>query len=254
MSHRIKILLLAGIAFAWQAWGASVFVPFPGLTSSGAGLAEGALDTNFLLISAPLGVPVDTNPYVVRSTYNWGAGEELAFPYIGTTWHHNESTLDGTKWIGVQSSYAGPDRYHLGPTDPAGVYVFRLQFTMEAGATSPIISGLWAADNRGTIMLNGVEVAVSPVECASKDHPDCFITPTAFQISSNFIVGVNYLDFYIENEILSTGNPTGLWVQMSGGYWIEEVPEPATVATLGGGGVGLIGLALLRRRRQSQKS
>ena len=54
----------------------------------------------------------------------------------------------------------------------------------------------------------------------------CFDHFTAFQITSDFVQGVNRLDFVVTNDDCGPlcVNPTGLRVE----YRLSEVPEPAT--------------------------
>jgi hypothetical protein len=252
MSHRKCALLSASLLlFAGQAVADSVYVPFPGLASTGAYLTEGSQDVNFMLISAPEGVDPWVNPTVVRSTWDWGTGEVAAYPF-GGGWFDNTNE---TKWLGVGETYHGPRRYEAGASDPSGIYIFRTEFVLPEGFTSAVISGGWAVDNLGTIVLNGTTVATTPESCAVTPlGPMCYKSPLALSISTGFVTGVNYLDFVIENEVRAVGNPMGLWASLQGGYWIEQtVPEPGTAALLGVGAAGLVLLAVRRRQRQQNQ-
>ena len=251
MRHRRYLLSVCALLLAGQMWAAPVFTPIPGLTSTGAGLTEGSLDVNFLLISAPAGVPTSVYPRVVRTTANFGdgMGYQPAFPFLPGTWYPDSP---GTKWIAPKPSYAGLDRFSLGPSDPAGTYIFEITFTLTAQQLATTeIWGSWAADNRGVVLLNGTQVAASPDSCANKVHPDCFLAPVPLYIDVGFVAGINHLDFVITNEVLAAGNPVGLWAELEGGSW--TIPEPGTAALWGGGAGALAGLAALRRRRSDRK-
>jgi hypothetical protein len=253
-----KFVVLAGLLAVCSvlSQAAPVLVPIPGIVSSGAGLAEGAVDVNFLLISAPDGVPLNISPKVVRTTIDYGSGSQAAFPFWPGAWIPNSAE---SQWLGVLDSYSPPTRYAYGPADPSGWYQFRLTFVLPSSyaANNATISGSWMADNRGQLYLNGVaqpSVYTPPSgggiwgssthSCAATDD-QCFKAMHAFELTSGFVAGVNNLDFYVRNQDnLPYGNPAGFRVEMSGANYM--VPEPSTVMLWAG---GLIALALLRRRK-----
>jgi len=254
MRHRRYPLIVCALLLAGQMWAAPVYTPIPGLTSTGAGLTEGFLDVNFLLISAPAGVTTNVYPYVVRTTANFGYGyQEPAFPFLPGTWYPDSPEV---KWLGVQPSYAGPTRSTLGPSDPAGTYIFETTFSLTAAQVSTaVINGVWAADNNGTVVLNGTQVAASPDWCATDPLAYCFLTPDTLIIDTGFVAGINHLDFVITNDVQpGPGNPVGLWAYLEGGSYggFEPVPEPSTALLWGGGVAALAGIVLLRRRHPRQ--
>ncbi len=215
-----------------------VFDPILGIVSTGAGLADGATDVNFLLISAPAGVPLGISPKVVKTMIDYGAGSQSAFPFWHDTWVPNTAN---SQWVGIQDSYSAPTRDGYGPADPGGWYTFRMTFVLPSSfaAQHATIAGAWAADDRGQIYLNGVEQS----SCGATGAP-CFRAMQAFDINSGFVAGINYLDFSVYNNFQEHGNPTGFRVDFSGANYM--VPEPSTFVLWAG---GLAGLALLRRRK-----
>jgi len=246
MSSRSVVLIVGGLTLlVCQAFAAPVLVPIPGIQGTGVGLAEGAQDTSFLLIAAPAGVPTGVHPVVIRTTVDYGDGNGLqpAFPFWPGTWIPD--TAAG-KWVGVGDRYSAATRYGYGPADPAGMYVFEVQFTLTPTATGGHIWGTWSADNRAVITLNGVEVARTPTGCWNAPSPNCYQSSYGFDITSSFVAGVNHLQFVVENEVLQYGNPVGLWVDMRGEVW--DVPEPSTIIL---GCAGLAALMALRRRKRA---
>lgn len=236
---------------------APVLVPIPEIVSTGAGLAEGDTDVNFLLISAPDGVPLNISPKVVRSMVDNGSGPQPAFPLWPGSWIPNDGE---SQWLALNDSYADPGPTGYGPSDPSGWYTYVLVFhlpSMYAAQTASII-GSWSADNRGELYLNGIhqpELYTPPASggpwgsdthtCDADDNL-CFMAMHAFHITSGFQPGVNYLQFRVWNEELATGNPAGFRFAVSSATY--ETPEPSTVALWL---CGLGGLVLLRRRKAS---
>jgi hypothetical protein len=234
---------------------APVLVSIPGIVSSGAGLAEGATDVNFLLISAPAGVLTGISPKVVRSTVDYGSGPQPAFPLLPTLWAANDAN---SQWLSVNDSYWDAATRTPGASDPSGWYVFLLVFQLPStyAAQNATIIGSWAADNRGQIYLNGNPVSdlytpptgggpwgANTHACGTDDQ--CYMAMHAFEIDSGFQAGTNYLEFHVWNGESPVGNPTGFRFDVASASY--AVPEPSTLALWLG---GLAGLALLRRCRR----
>lgn len=173
-----------------------------GLDAIGNYLPAGGLDGNYNVILSPSGpfTPV--------------AISDAGFPF--GPWVPNNPTF--SRWIGPNINSQGP----------AGFYLYRTTFTLPANANlaSATITGLWGTDDPGLdIFINGTSTAQISAG---------FTSLVPFSVTSNFNVGLNTLDFLLQNA----GGPTGLRVdRISGNYNI--VPEPASLclAALGIGGM-----------------
>ncbi|HOQ46485.1 MAG TPA: PEP-CTERM sorting domain-containing protein [Bryobacteraceae bacterium] len=235
--QKIVIGFAGALIFGVLLGQAAPIVTIPEIVSSCAGLAEGDIDSNFVLIDAPDGVPTGVSPRVVRSTVD---GVQPAFPLWPGSWVPNDSE---SQWLALNDSYSDPGPSGYGPSDPAGWYTYVLVFYLpswHAAQTASII-GSWSVDNRGELLLNNTIQHT----CYAEDNR-CFDLMHPFQITSGFQQGVNYLYFRVWNENLDIGNPAGFRFAVTSATY--EAPEPSTVALLI---CGLGGLVLLRRRRAS---
>jgi len=174
-----------------------------GVDSFGNVLAENQTDPHYTLTAGPiLGAPI-----VATSSNAWPVAPNG--PWIG------DNTI---------SAWIAPTTDTSAPTD---TYVYTTTFDLTGfDFATANIDGLWAQDDVGSILLNGV-MAVS----ASGGYSN-FDT---FAISSGFIAGVNTLDFVVVN---SGGGPTGLRVEMTG--TAKPIKEPVTLALFC---TGLLGIA-----------
>lgn len=139
-------------------------------------------------------------------------------------------------WLGdnTTSRWIGPQGAQLDGV-LNGKYIYQTTFNLAGfDYMTAVINGQFATDDlNGVIRLNGN--AVGPLSAG-------FTSWTPFSISTNFIAGINTLQFEVIN---SGGGPTGLRVEMTGNARASDVPEPASLALVA---LGLIGAGLASRR------
>lgn len=123
---------------------------------------------------------------------NGGGASAFVVSPIDAAWLTNNSM---SQWIGPTTDGIG-----LG-----GVYTYRMTFQVDC-TNDVLISGRWAVDDAGSIILNGA-TTVSTVSGGSgfgSWHP--------FTITSGLVPGLNTLEFFVTNAIIVTG----LRVEVSG--------------------------------------
>ena len=183
-----------------------------GVDASGTPQANNAAESHYSLISTPDG----STPGVRVATGTNG------YP-MGFWFGDNPSSA----WVGPKPE--------SDLTGPAGHYDYRTTFSL-AGltASTAAISGRWSTDDSGVdILLNGVSTGSTA---------GGFSVFYNFSLTSGFLSGTNTLDFIVNNN----GGPTGLRVEMTGTAEPTSVPEPASLALLG---AGLLGLRMIGRKR-----
>ena len=233
----MKRIFLASVAVLSVA----VFTPMAayaniieGLVNTGAGLTDGQIDTNYAVVQVPtVDGPATQAVAVVGSGFPFGYWVVPA-------------TSSNANWISAE----GRDP-NLDP-NLDGTYEYQLRFFLASNAASLTISGNWAADNRGSdILLNGVSSGETTGPVGANGYTEL----TSFVVSGTGHAGWNDLDFDTVNFAQNGGNPTGLLVMdISGFYTPEDIvphsvaaaPEPASIAILG---AGLLGIGVIRRKR-----
>jgi hypothetical protein len=184
--------------------------------SCGTQLAPGAVDGNWALSTTAETVN-QPSAYVTLTG-------QFPFP----PWLPN--TANG-QWIGPQ--VGGNEQ-----NDAPGLYTYTETFNLSAFTLATVVlSGDFAADNSAEIFLNGVDTGIGTTSLSST---------TPINLSSGFVQGLNTLSIVVTNNPGSTGNPSGLFVELSGNGSIAGIPEPGTIALLG---LGLAGLGSLKFRR-----
>lgn len=201
-----------------------------GVNDSGVPLANAARDTHYDLISGPALGTSDSYPFDPYIFTGSGGGWPINPYYQGS----NQGP-----WIAdnTSSAWVAPIAPIIDSLDthPVGTYTYRTTFDLTGlNPGTAVITGRWSTDNTGPkIVLNANDVL---------DASSGYSTWYDFDIDSGFISGINTLDFVVWNASGTTGNPTGLRVEMTGTANI--IPEPASLALLG---VGLVGIAFRRK-------
>jgi PEP-CTERM motif len=163
--------------------------------------------------------------YVIQSSTSPGFAGSQAVTYFNGAYAPNDAN---SRWISL-SANGSPG---------SNTTVYRTTFSLAGlDPTTAAITGLWGADNIGTIFLNGVSTGVTT---------STFSSLTAFSITSGFVAGLNTLDF----QVVDQGAPTALRVDDLVGTAREvsgAVPEPASWAMMLLG-FGAAGMAIRRQR------
>jgi len=208
---------VAVIGLSANVHAASINVFNTGVDANGAVVANGTVgDQHYTLLSAPS----------FQSTTIKVANAANGYP-IGP-WYGDNSL---SQWIG--------------PNDPilsgaVGDYVYRTTFDLSGlDQTSASLKFRWATDDVGSnVVINGVSTGLSAP----------WANFSGWQtINSNFVAGINTLDFKVNNS----GGPTGLRVEFDhqlsqATAVVSSVPEPETLAMMM---MGLAMMGVVRRRR-----
>ena len=172
------------------------------------------------------GVDASNNPYTTNGAaelhYKVNGGTGIAYKHPA--------------WVGASDAYwiaaqAGGN-YSINP----GLYTLTFDLTGLDAATAQI-SGRFAADDQGSVSLNGGNAI---------NTTNGFSGLTAFSFNSGFVAGLNTLTFTV---IDTGGRPAGLLVSgLSGTADVAAaaVPEPATWGMMLLG-FGMVGFAARRR-------
>lgn len=152
----------------------TIYDPIPGLFDTGvndsrAVLDDGAVDNHFRLVTNP---DAATTEAIVH--------DSSIFPIVSGPWLANS---EQSKWIGPRfdtSQAAGGD------------YVYRLVVNLTGlDAATAFITGRWATDNDGDLLLNGAPTGLR--------NTAQFASWTEFRLTNGFLTGTNILEFKVNN-------------------------------------------------------
>ncbi|MDH0863001.1 PEP-CTERM sorting domain-containing protein [Mitsuaria sp. GD03876] len=200
-----------------------------GLVNTGAGLGAGAVDSHYSFsVVAGASTGLAGNGHVTD-------GNQAPFP----TWMGNNAS---SSWLIPTANQN--DVFDTGST--SGVFKWTLTFDLSGfDASTASFSGRWAADNNGSVLLNGHVISTLGAEKG-------FLDWTAFTATTGFVAGLNTLEFVVNNIATAGGNYTGLRAEflntnVNRSVVVPAVPEPKTYALMLAG-LGALGF-LARRRR-----
>ncbi len=219
-----------------------------GVNANGNALAGGSLDPHFSVISgpAPLSYPVPAVVYTSSNPNN-----------ISSSWVPDSST---SAWIGFNNT----SNDSVNGKSYFGTYTYRMTFTLGSSLTTAVLSGFWAADQNGSIALNGQTTGAGWSGTTLADgnwNSSSFPNLNAFTIASGFKSGLNTLDFIVNEPdgfdglrvagltLTTTVNPsppitpTQIQVPYSDpvGMDLASVINPANYQLLSSGGDGVLG-------------
>lgn len=172
-----------------------------GVDATGAVLADGTVDSNYVITASVDGPSTET-----------AKSSASGFPI--PPWLGDNSV---SRWIGETAGYPSLN-------EGTGLFNNQTTFTSPIAGTVTIV-GQWATDNAGSdILINGVSTGATS---------SGFSAFAPFTITAPVVVGVNTLDLVQTNA----GGPGGVRAEFSSA---SVTPEPASLSLLGLGGLSLL--------------
>ncbi len=215
-----KNLALVFVLVAGSLTAAPITIFNTGIDGQGAPLPVGATDPHYTLLISP--DPTFKGPAAFVST--------IPPVYIPNS--------NNSQWIAPGPSNTQSDNYSVGS------YTYETVFDLTGlDPTTAVLGGEFAADDQGTIFLNGQSTGITT-------GPGGWTTFHIFGISSGFVSGINKLDFVVDNN---GGGPSALRVELGGTATaapVSTVPEPYTGLFTAVALAALVGYNRFRLRRK----
>jgi hypothetical protein len=225
--RKIGLLLAVALLASFPAFGGAFTINNTGLGTAG------AVDSFWTITADPDPAAVWTDAYKVT-------GSPSSYPF--TAWAANATVAPLSAWIAPRGTYPSS-----ATQDAAGTWVFTTTFTLSGiiPGTASISGQMWADNAVTDVILNGNSLGITT-------NPGSLGTATGFTVSSGFQSGLNTLSFNVLNRITegAGAGPVGFRAQFETGTGEDasQVPEPATFGLIG---IGLFGLAAVRRSRKN---
>lgn len=204
-----------------------------GFNSSGSALTQGSTDGNWTIISIPSGS-------VTASAYVTDGSAGGTTPFESGAWIKDGSDSTTSKWISPSATETS--------NNASGQYIYQETFSLTGyDPSSVVITGEWAVDNSGYIMVNGTQVATGASGLVANGTLGAFKSFTSFTLNfsnADFISGTNTIDFYVTNSTAGSPNTTGLNVDISSAT-ASAAPEPVSFSLAG---IALAALAMCKRK------
>jgi hypothetical protein len=192
----------------------------------------------------------NTGTALTGTDANWQVGASQAtivtagVPSGSPGWLANSGSV--SRWISTTDNVGGMSAL----SDV--VYDFTTTFTGDASKyvlSTVVIEGRWAADDYGSAFLGAAAITSTPALTWDGGSGISFSQWHTFTING-IAEGLNTLKFSVTNRgNTASENPAGLRFEVTsvmGDSAVSAVPEPGSLALLGG---GLLALGFFRRRR-----
>ncbi len=211
-----------------------------GLSATGTVLSAGSVDQNYIVVpfGSTQGPPASQIPIASGSLFSPPLSTStIASPYptpkyayVIAKYNYGTTGTVGPYFPDSTTEWISPDPTGLSEPEPNGYYAYQTKFVLAAGLNpeTVVLTGDWAVDNEGYILVNGMPVSSTAGGTITTDTAVSFDTLHNFTIGDDsgvvpgsplFVTGTNYLDFIVHNDDYpgtSVESPTGLRVDLSG--------------------------------------